>query len=738
MPETNNTMLEKTFADLAYASLRDKASGLLDYLLGFQMIKSEEEGKRAIGLFGFEIDEKVYYCPVFFLNGEIRGLESVYSVDSDLFLPLTEEWVNSLINKQQVSVGQPETRSQGELGVRVPNYARLRILPSSHGGVNLKVASAAVEGMKAFRNDDVEDLPSLLKSAKIANAFRADLDRNVKLRDAVEVFYNYADFVDADKEIVKVAADAKPKVVIITSITDENAKDLSDKQREQLISGGVAAIDKRPEVSKSILYTTETKQVLENPARGGMYDVLFADGSVQACLVMLGTDQKSSVFVYRLDDKNFCKIEPQVVHVVRQYSDVEYAKELEKVGHKPSECKPGDIVIFANADGVATGAVSLREKMNGLDDTTVFTASKAWIGCSGAPVALNFPGKDWPYYEHFGYIKNPAGSRQTRLDPVDRIETVVVGGINPKPVFLRGKLVVNDKHHVAITLSHFKMVERGEYTAEEKDNTYGKELASADFGDYNTIRSELRKTAEEIQVWKNDHLITLRDGDKTHAMHKAACYNYLMKAKGLSEEDAAIIIDNARPHIDSYFVKKAMQFVDYPDEGMDESYGNEMSAFHKSQVPLQLTNKVTPEDNRDFYTYNSPFGGGGHEGNGLGEEESSPLSKVTKAMQTGQKDVFDASVLGSLIKSSDPGEIVDRFLPTVIAGMDRLGRILFLAYWHYPEFEKRYGKNDLAEFLDNLKSTFSNLGDLVTFAKKRSLSGDPDHYGLGIQSQVEE
>ena len=55
MPETNETALEQTFSDLAYSHLRDKSQALLDYLVGFQMLKQEEDGQRAVGIFGFEI-----------------------------------------------------------------------------------------------------------------------------------------------------------------------------------------------------------------------------------------------------------------------------------------------------------------------------------------------------------------------------------------------------------------------------------------------------------------------------------------------------------------------------------------------------------------------------------------------------------------------------------------------------------------------------------------------------------
>ena len=42
-----DTQFERTFADLAYAFLKDKAPKLLDYLVGFQVIDKNEEIGRA-------------------------------------------------------------------------------------------------------------------------------------------------------------------------------------------------------------------------------------------------------------------------------------------------------------------------------------------------------------------------------------------------------------------------------------------------------------------------------------------------------------------------------------------------------------------------------------------------------------------------------------------------------------------------------------------------------------------
>jgi hypothetical protein len=168
----------------------------------------------------------------------------------------------------------------------------------------------------------------------------------------------------------------------------------------------------------------------------------------------------------------------------------------------------------------------------------------------------------------------------------------------------------------------------------------------------------------------------------------------------------------------------------FPDLN-DTAEGGVMSSYHTTQHPYETEVKGPSPSNREFYQYFSPFGQGGDEG------EPDAFSAIQQASETGQKEVFDAAVLGSMVKSHAPTDMVERFLPTIVAGMDRLGRILFLLHWHYDEFQERYGKEELIEFVDNLRSTFEALGDLVIFMRRRTLSGDPEFYGLGLNATMD-
>ena len=64
---------EQSFSSLAYAYIQDKAPGLLDYLVGFQLVDRNEDNTKAIGVFGFKVGDEWVYAPIFFLAGDMKG-----------------------------------------------------------------------------------------------------------------------------------------------------------------------------------------------------------------------------------------------------------------------------------------------------------------------------------------------------------------------------------------------------------------------------------------------------------------------------------------------------------------------------------------------------------------------------------------------------------------------------------------------------------------------------------------
>jgi hypothetical protein len=97
-----------------------------------------------------------------------------------------------------------------------------------------------------------------------------------------------------------------------------------------------------------------------------------------------------------------------------------------------------------------------------------------------------------------------------------------------------------------------------------------------------------------------------------------------------------------------------------------------------------------------------------------------------QAAQSGQKEVFDTTMIGSLLKNVRSDSAVDKYLGDLMKGVDRLGRILFSFYWHGDEMQERYGKRDMPELEESLRNAFEAVGDVVLFLKQKTVEPFPE------------
>jgi hypothetical protein len=107
------------------------------------------------------------------------------------------------------------------------------------------------------------------------------------------------------------------------------------------------------------------------------------------------------------------------------------------------------------------------------------------------------------------------------------------------------------------------------------------------------------------------------------------------------------------------------------------------------------------------------------------EPDSRAARVATEAAASGQREIFDTSILGGLLKVTSDDQLTDQYLGDLMKGMDRLGRILFQLYWHREAFEERYGKTHVPELEDMLRNSFEDLGDLVLDLRQKTIEADP-------------
>jgi len=102
------------------------------------------------------------------------------------------------------------------------------------------------------------------------------------------------------------------------------------------------------------------------------------------------------------------------------------------------------------------------------------------------------------------------------------------------------------------------------------------------------------------------------------------------------------------------------------------------------------------------------------------------IKAVIDAAQSGQREVFDTAMVGALLRTVRDDGMVDRYMGELTKGLDKLGRILFMFYWHGDRFAERYGKADMPELEDSLRNAFEMLGDVILFLKQKTIEAYPD------------
>ncbi len=715
MASTSETALETTLNDLANARLRDKAPGLVNYMVGFQLLKCNDEGSRAVGIFGFEIDDSIYYCPVFFLNGEVKGLDSLYAVDSDLFMPLTEDWINSLIHRKAQKIGDPDKTSPQQRGVRFPDYRRLTQLPPSGAKTaGQQVLDSMLDVLEL--TDVAPSLPETLVKFGCADDFLAAMRRSPKLAAAVGQFYDALELLPEARP--KVAAEAN-KLVIIGAFTDEGTDALTDDQRRTVLRGGIAVSDKRPETSHSMVWRTGEELGLSSPSTNGLYDVVMADGSIEAALCYRLSqsdkgDSMENLLVVTKDKAGF--VPYRKVRTAREYSRPEREKFLDQQGSKPDSLSVGDTVSFLSRTGEISIPVTILSILNGIDGLRVYGVQTVhYLHEAMTKVSSHQGEPSPPQAVPVGAESLDRAGTMSRPRPMDRIEQVIVRpGAGTRLSYAVDKMIISEEGFRAIKLG--------------RNGELSKPLNARDLGDMTTITSLMPKIAQDVSIWRSaDGLVNVRDAGPARSFSKVAAVRHLAGRLGIEGEEALGLVEGASSSPQRLWVKTSADLMSFPEVN-DRSDTGTMSQFHPQEVPWETKQTTPSEDNSRFYDYQSPFGGGQ---DGQQPDESNTLEAVSDAAETGSKEVFDASALMSIIKSSRPTELVERYLPAIIAGMDRLGRLLFTAFWHYDEYKERFG-DDLPDLIDSLRSTFEHLGDIVTEIKKRSLSGDADYFGVGL------
>jgi hypothetical protein len=776
---SSDAQFEATLADLAFNSLREKAPALFDYLVGFQVLDVNDEQTKAVGMFGCRVGPEWVLIPVFFLNGEFKG-GLMYLKNQDSFVPLQENWVSYILSRRPYSLGSGTDTNRSDIAKHAPDLTSFYRSPS----IMAKTAELATTTRADFYRSNIpcwsranaqpwavpllETVSRPLEIGPMAEAFsksagRIDLrrlarehgpgiqqgleqlmEKSAEFGDALVRFYGQEPIAPeayaARLDLTKFAAVTAPEgvgdvdVVSFASVSD-NPVDLSDAEKTDLLKGKIVVRDRRKETST--LYEGDLSRALENPHETGVYDVflrnrgfaralvaihpLHADGAGGSyrslvvmldedgddgirkddpcCIVPVGDGNKSKAEADIDDGRNYVAVLPRQVFARDTPDQPTLWVNLYRKAKSLDSVREGKAYVFLTPDRRVSEPFIIRHKKEGLEGAT-----DLWV----AEASYN-RGRDPVFIDHADLSLH---QRPSWSDSGPRGHHVLLTGKPGTMIRLADTLYVPKSARVIAVAP-------------------GK--ASPDLGDAGDVHNLLVQTTRvgpiKVYATRDEYVISSKLAPEA-SMSKSAAVRHLVCDHGLTGPAAFALLDSVKPfsHQRAYVSYAGsyprMEKVAKPTLNGEDSYAPlvdaQPSSLSVNGTPAELpTRTVTPIQpllaaNNDSSIYRDDL------------PQFDPRQLATAAAKSGQKEVFDAAAIGSLIRVIDAGSLVDQYLGDIARGLDRTGRILFLLYQHAEDFTERYGQEDMQELEDTLRNNFKGQGDLVLFLRQRTTDERPE------------
>lgn len=751
---------EQSFASLAFAYLKDKAPKLLDFMLGFQLVDRNDDNTKAIGIFGFKVGKEFVYAPVFFLNGDLKGHELLYLKGQDQFVPMKENWVNYLLNRQPHHLGEGTDEQAQQLNVRQPYYGSFNFPPG-------KMASYAMDVPPPLREYIKEAMPLLgaaaVKSPALMSKFAGLDDRlsfrrwlaesvdNVKsakaifdqyplLKQAAETFHGESILRDSLLDLRKkalaqvndpilgetatalskvaenilgmpVKAAAGPDVTIKFNEDDlqtNNIEDHDEADKEKMLRDGMLVEDNRTGEEVSKVYNVQQEMKLQNPNETGLYDVLVKGGKFKRCLIVVGpcSGEGNQEFVTIVDTESKAWLNTHIANVFvrEQESKEDYRKYLEGLG-KAESFETGGHYLVLTQRGTGSTPFEVDKKVEDDDGTyKVYFRDHCNSHKSNYkhPTGYAYSVTGIAPWESGGprvYLNKRKGSKLTAVNgslfvPPESYKLTLKDPPKPK----------DDDHGILGSCGCGGRVDSSDPAPLQPGNIVD-------------LQMEIMQKTARLKVINDGTEVMLNNGPR---LTKRAAFCELILKHGLREAVAKEVLKTAEHHNGATFrIKYAEPYATMQGPGApgipDQQFGYDATSGGAAQYPQEDFMPVPDMQG------GPPRSGGGGGDNGMMQPDPQAMQAAQQAGQSGQKEVFDVSMIGGMLKSVREDSLVDRYLGDLLKALDRLGRILFLFYWHSEEFQDRYGKADMPELEDSLRNAFEAVGDITLYLKQKQI-----------------
>lgn len=735
----SDTGFEERLTQLVFPQVRSKLPRLLPMMVGFELLDVNEDETEASGIYAFRIGDQMVYVPIFFKDGHVKGLNLLYLENDDLFLPAEDEWVDYIVNRQPFSLGKLVGREelQGNTVSTFDNVAAAfgKTAARTQFGTQGMAINLSM-GKRHLASAAKCDLGSLLlrfpKSATLAvlNTMQESDD----FGRAVLKFYDFdklaeiADKVVKEKKIKEPSADPESgagvkydrKPMALTSDDDNGlgGSELSTGEREDIQLEGVSFRDSRDETDVTKVYKTSAPVEWFGP-KSGIFKILDIKGKQRKAVVFediitVGEGiAKCKVIV--TDDGVGGTIARDSLTATEELSDEEWSR------------------WFSKLPKINSASLGTEDKFVLVNSKMQTTPMLRVIG----PKSTSPEGITTLFVRQDEYVKRPRRRRDEYGYPGRQVAAVPFGGLaDDDDIWME-----HDEERTPILERYVqKEVDKGERKLDEvEDYDYrnGRRitvLGTSDTDDMLPSGNQLM-AGTDVRVMKVDD-----KADELMSPCDISLWPHLKQAAGVKQ--LRVYTDGNEFEIKCGAMSSGMVARPRALIHLVCGHGTNAKAAREILKETLAAHATTPRGGMTFAIKHAASfpeldiqtsSTGDQQGISESEQRTqmdegagnpfltNDIRNTMQAARTGQKSLFDSSVLTSLLRRHDTSSAIDEMLGDVTIGLDRVCRILFLLYAHRDAFEEQFGQEDVPELEDSLENLAKEMGDTLLFLKKKSI-----------------
>lgn len=707
--------LERAFMDQAYAELRARSKALLrdQHRIGFEVIYSNEDSSRMVGLFGFRAGSRLFFVPAFFLQAVIKGVDLLYRAQDRMFVPNTEEWVAHLLEQAHHSTGSPVDRNVGRRHAPMNmNMHMLATPPYGRGGVKAAAADLVLDDNPQWSRDDVVDM---FKAAHEARNIAPGLLRDFLTElgpDAVAKVASWTLESDAFAEAItqtipsshwQLELPRRQKAASTPSLRMLVQPKPGVVRPDKWLKYAFDIIDEREPDTLSSVYETPMTENMEEIGSPGVWDVLMADGSKEQAIVA----NSYTGDVGR--EAGSCGDYPPAGPPVS-------ALRTEKV-----------IVLLGNRNSQSCCDTIFGDNMQPLTD---HAALKDTVQTGKAYRAVNLQSGEMtrPFFVH--EVENGNGVKICKIsrygDATCNTQTLVINPDFAGLDFASGDLGADARFvEVAFTRRagpHDNSVDYAGFLPLGNTHTLDQWILS---------NAPVKKASVVYQADRDSFRVRVDEQEVSNLSAKAAMLN-LVRGCRIPADNAFWLLGTAEAagRSDVYLMpskQASMRLLRDPFAELDAVQQNSTDFGIPLEVPqLQTSDQEWTGDTPPAHRIGDgwdPTIGSGMSNDPLEDDvllSRSPDEIAQLAQQRQMPHVFEHGVIGELVNTFDANALVASYIPKIEEGVDSVGRMLFLIYWKPGDFEFAYGRDDMKQLENSALSNFKSNGAMLLDLKRKS------------------